>query len=75
VIVVDPPRSGLSSAVRAFLKKLGSPLILYVSCDAGSLARDSAFLLESGYSLTEYRLFDFYPQTAHVESLCCFTRN
>jgi 23S rRNA (uracil1939-C5)-methyltransferase len=74
VVVVDPPRAGLSGAVRAFLKKLGCPLILYISCDIGSLARDSAFLLESGYSLDEYRLFDFYPQTAHVESLCRFTR-
>jgi 23S rRNA (uracil1939-C5)-methyltransferase len=75
LVVVDPPRAGLSGAVRAFLKKLGCPLILYVSCDAGSLARDSAFLLDGGYSLREYRIFDFYPQTAHVESLCRFTRN
>ncbi|MDR1626213.1 MAG: TRAM domain-containing protein [Spirochaetia bacterium] len=75
LVVVDPPRAGLSGAVRAFLKKLGSPLILYVSCNAGSLARDSAFLLDSGYSLRECRLFDFYPQTAHVESLCRFTRD
>ncbi|MDR1317219.1 MAG: TRAM domain-containing protein [Spirochaetales bacterium] len=75
LIVADPPRAGLSGAVRAFLKKTGSPLILYVSCDAGTLARDSAFLLENGYTLDQYRLFDFYPQTAHVESLCRFTRN
>jgi 23S rRNA (uracil1939-C5)-methyltransferase len=74
LVVVDPPRSGLSGAVQAFLKKLGCPFILYVSCDAGSLARDSAFLLDSGYSLQEYRLFDFYPQTAHMEILCRFTR-
>jgi 23S rRNA (uracil1939-C5)-methyltransferase len=75
LIVLDPPRAGLTAAVRAFLKKTGSPLILYISCDAPSLARDSAFLLENGYSLAEYRLFDFYPQTAHVESLCRFIRN
>jgi 23S rRNA (uracil1939-C5)-methyltransferase len=75
IIVLDPPRAGLSPALRAFLKKAGSPLILYISCDTGSLARDSAFLRESGYSLAEYRLFDFYPQTAHVESLCRFTLN
>jgi 23S rRNA (uracil1939-C5)-methyltransferase len=73
LIVLDPPRAGVSPALRAFLKKAGSPLILYISCDPGSLARDSAFLLENGYSLAEYRLFDFYPQTAHVESLCRFT--
>jgi 23S rRNA (uracil1939-C5)-methyltransferase len=75
LVVVDPPRAGLSGLVRAFLKKLGSPLILYVSCDAGSLARDSAFFLDGGYSLGECRIFDFYPQTAHVEMLCRFTRN
>jgi 23S rRNA (uracil1939-C5)-methyltransferase len=74
LIVLDPPRAGLTAPVRTFLKKTGAPLILYVSCDAASLARDSAFLLENGYALAEYRLFDFYPQTAHVESLCRFIR-
>ncbi|MCL1818609.1 MAG: TRAM domain-containing protein [Spirochaetaceae bacterium] len=75
LIVLDPPRTGLSAAARAFLKKAGSPLLLYISCDVASLARDLAFLLENGYNMTEYRLFDFYPQTAHVESLCRLTRN
>jgi 23S rRNA (uracil1939-C5)-methyltransferase len=74
-VIVDPPRAGLSVKVRAFLKKLCAPLVVYVSCDAGSLARDSAFLLDCGYALRDYRVFDFYPQTAHVESLCRFTRN
>ena len=75
LVILDPPRTGLSAALRTFLVKSGAPIILYVSCDLGSLARDLAFLTEKAYTLSEYSFFDFYPQTAHVESLCRLTRN
>ncbi|MCL2270747.1 MAG: class I SAM-dependent RNA methyltransferase, partial [Treponema sp.] len=52
----------------------GPPLLAYVSCDPATLARDSAILLKGGYELTELRLYDFYPQTAHIESLALFVR-
>jgi 23S rRNA (uracil1939-C5)-methyltransferase len=74
LIVVDPPRTGLSPVARDFLRRSGAPRIFYVSCDAGTLARDSASLVRGGYEIAGVRIFDFYPQTAHVESLCCFVR-
>ena len=71
-VVVDPPRTGLAPAVRAWLGRLKPPVIGYVSCDPVSLARDAAVLVASGYHMEQARIFDFYPQTAHVESYVRF---
>jgi len=72
--VVDPPRAGLAPAFAAVLARKGPPLLAYVSCDAASLARDSKILVQGGYELKELKLFDFYPQTAHIESLAVFEK-
>jgi 23S rRNA (uracil1939-C5)-methyltransferase len=73
-IIVDPPRQGLETELAHKLAADGPPLFAYVSCDPATLARDSKLLLKGGYSLTELRYYDFYPQTAHIESLAVFTR-
>jgi len=73
-VVIDPPRAGLSSNLALTLAKNGHPLLAYVSCDAASLARDSKILLNGGYHLNKLTLFDFYPQTAHIESLAVFKK-
>ena len=73
-IVVDPPRTGLASALASWLAKEGPPILAYVSCSAASLARDSKILRKGSYELTELYLYDFYPQTAHIESLAVFRR-
>jgi 23S rRNA (uracil1939-C5)-methyltransferase len=70
VIVLNPPRAGLSTAVTALL---GSAVpraraIIYVSCDPATLARDLARL--SGWRLVAVQAYDMFPQTAHVETLC-----
>lgn len=68
-IVVDPPRTGLDPAVTDFLVSKRPPRLIYVSCDPVTLARDLKRLLAAGFALEGLRLFDFYPQTAHVESV------
>ncbi|MDR2103207.1 MAG: TRAM domain-containing protein [Treponema sp.] len=74
-IVVDPPREGLSAGIRDWLSQEGPPLLAYVSCDPATLARDSRDLAEGGgYGLRELTLYDFYPQTAHIETLAVFQR-
>jgi len=73
-MVLDPPREGLSGPLREYLARSGPDLAAYVSCDPATLARDSRFLCEGGYSLKELTLYDFYPQTAHIESLALFSR-
>ena len=66
VIVLDPPRSGAADAVGGLLRH-APPAIVYVSCDAATLARDAARLAEGGYRATDAWPFDLMPQTAHVE--------
>lgn len=79
--VIDPPRAGLSPKLAEALAQNGPPLLAYVSCDAATLARDSKILTgggasgKCGYKLKELKLFDFYPQTAHIESFAVFERN
>jgi 23S rRNA (uracil1939-C5)-methyltransferase len=73
-IIVDPPRQGLDTALTQRLSSNGPPLLAYVSCDPATLARDSKALCEGGYELIELRWYDFYPQTAHIESLAVFSR-
>jgi 23S rRNA (uracil1939-C5)-methyltransferase len=68
-VVVDPPRTGLSPAVSRWLAGLGAERLVYVSCDIVTLARDLSRLLAGGYRLEQMRLFDFYPQTAHLEAV------
>jgi 23S rRNA (uracil1939-C5)-methyltransferase len=73
-IVADPPRQGFAPSLTRQLAANGPPLLAYVSCDSATLARDSKILCEGGYELIELRWYDFYPQTAHIESLAVFSR-
>ncbi len=72
-VVVDPPRAGLTATVRAWLAAARPAAIGYVSCDPVSLARDAGFLVKAGYAVESAALYDFYPQTSHVESYARFT--
>jgi len=71
--VADPPRQGLAQGLARRLAQSGPAALAYVSCDPATLARDSKALLAS-YELAQLRLYDFYPQTAHIEALALFVR-
>jgi 23S rRNA (uracil1939-C5)-methyltransferase len=73
-VTADPPRQGLSRGMRRYLIRRGPPLLAYISCDPAVLARDSRELLGGGYVLEKLLLYDFYPQTAHIETLAVFSR-
>jgi 23S rRNA (uracil1939-C5)-methyltransferase len=73
-MVADPPRQGLTPALRRALAQRGPPILAYVSCDPATLARDSGELVAGGYRLERLTGYDFYPQTAHIESLAVFVR-
>ena len=73
VVVLNPPRSGVASAVTealsAQLRGNEAPrLLVYVSCDPATLARDVARL--EGWRVESVTCFDMFPQTAHVETVC-----
>ena len=72
--IVDPPRSGLGDVVTKALGEARAPLILELSCSPASLARDLAGLTVMGYNVKTIEMFDFYPQTYHVESLAILCR-
>jgi 23S rRNA (uracil1939-C5)-methyltransferase len=73
VCVVDPPRTGMSDAAIAGLVRLTPPRLVYVSCDAPTLARDAAKLVSAGYRLAAIEGFDLFPNTGHVETVAVFT--
>ena len=68
-VTIDPPRSGMEKEVCTWLCQSKIPLILSLSCDPATHARDLARLLACGYNLKEIYLLDFYPNTSHIESL------
>lgn len=70
-VVLDPPRGGARAAVER-LAAARPPRVVYISCDAATLARDAALLCAAGYSISGAECFDLFPQTPHVESLWVF---
>ena len=72
-IVVDPPRSGLTIDGINDILKINPERLIYVSCDPMTLARDLKLLGEN-YEVKEVTLFDMFPWTYHVESVCLLIR-
>jgi 23S rRNA (uracil1939-C5)-methyltransferase len=69
VLVLDPPRAGLSAKALKQIIGLDIPHILYVSCNPAAFARDIGLLRENGYRLRKLGSFDFFPHTPHLEAL------
>ena len=68
VIILDPPRAGCAQSVIDAICAIESDLkVLYVSCEARSLARDLKKLHAQGFKISEWALFDMFPHTPHVE--------
>jgi len=74
-LLIDPPRSGAAELVKS-LPDSGAPhRIVYVSCDAATLARDAGELCHNkGYRLKAAGVANMFPHTAHVESIALFER-
>ena len=68
VVVVDPPRKGLSPQVVEVLARMSPRRIVYVSCDPATLARDVK-LLAPAYTLQRAEAVDMFPRTHHVETV------
>ncbi len=72
-VLLDPPRDGAFEIVRQ-MQTLGARRVVYVSCNAATLARDAAELVRQGYRLKQAGVLDMFPQTAHVEAMALFER-
>lgn len=69
VVVVDPPRKGLTEDLILSIKAMSPKRVVYVSCDPGTLARDLKFFADNDYSPVELTPFDLFPRTSHVENV------
>ncbi|MDD2465043.1 MAG: 23S rRNA (uracil(1939)-C(5))-methyltransferase RlmD [Desulfobulbus sp.] len=73
-ILFDPPRQGLGEAA-ALLPQLNPQLIVSISCDPATQARDLREIINGGYRLCHITPVDMFPQTHHIESLALLERN
>ncbi len=71
VVVVDPPRKGLSEEVIDAISEMEPSRIVYVSCNPATLARDLLRFQALAYAAAEITAVDMFPRTSHVETVCC----
>jgi 23S rRNA (uracil1939-C5)-methyltransferase len=74
VVVIDPPRSGLSQKVVRRIIESAPRRVVYVSCNPTTLAPNAAQLVEAGYTLRKVRPVDMFPQTPHIECVAQLVR-
>ena len=75
LILVDPPRGGLSGEALDGICALHPEQLTYVSCDPATLARDVKRLTAHGYRLIQCTPLDMFPQTYHIESVNVFQKS
>jgi 23S rRNA (uracil1939-C5)-methyltransferase len=74
LVVLDPPRAGLTPGIIKQLARIAPARITYVSCDPPTLARDLAAFTKAGYDISGVHLFDLFPQTFHMETVVSLRR-
>lgn len=74
VVIVDPPRAGLSQKIVRRLIECEAPRIVYVSCNPTTLAPNATQLTEAGYKLKRVKPVDMFPQTPHIECVALFEK-
>ena len=74
VIVVDPPRPGLTPRALKSILALEAAKAVYVSCNPPALARDLKHFMARGYRIQTVLPFDFFPHTPHLEVLAVLAR-
>ncbi len=74
IVVVDPPRAGLSQKIVRRIIEASPRRIVYVSCNPTTLAPNAAQLVEAGYELRKVRPVDMFPQTPHIECVAQLER-
>jgi 23S rRNA (uracil1939-C5)-methyltransferase len=74
VVVLDPPRAGLSQKVVRRVLEVEAEKIVYVSCNPTTLAPNARQMVDAGYELRSVRPVDMFPQTPHIECVALLSR-
>jgi 23S rRNA (uracil1939-C5)-methyltransferase len=75
VVLLDPPRPGLSQKIVRRVLECEAKRIVYVSCNPTTLAPNAAQLVEAGYRLRRVRPVDMFPQTPHIECVALLEKS
>lgn len=75
IILVDPPRKGLSEQCKEKIFKTAATQLVYISCGYESFMRDCCEILEKGWKLERAKGFILFPGTDHVEIVASFQRH
>ena len=73
VIITDPPRAGMHPDVVSTILRAAPDVIVYVSCNPATQARDLQ-LLDGDYEITDVHPVDMFPHTHHVENVVRLVR-
>ncbi len=73
-IFIDPPRAGMHKRAVNAVINLNPQMIVYISCNPKSQARDIKLMCAAGYRISEIQPIDFFPHTPHVENLVILER-
>ncbi len=74
LIVIDPPRIGITQKTAKLINDFSPNQLIYVSCNPSTLARDCAWLIEYGYKIKEVQPVDMFPHTYHIECVALLER-
>ncbi len=74
IIVIDPPRAGVTEKVVSYINEFSPKKIVYVSCNPATLARDCEWFKGYGYKVKSITPVDMFPQTYHIENVCLLER-
>jgi len=68
-VLINPPRRGCSPDILNHISRINPRVIVYVSCNPATLARDLKLLIASGYHIETIQPVDMFPQTYHIETI------
>ena len=74
LVILDPPRKGSTNELIDALAARDIRRVVYISCDADTLARDCVRFREDGYEIGTVTPVDMFPRTGHVENVVCLTK-
>ncbi len=69
IIILDPPRSGVSPKALKKILNYNAPEIIYVSCNPKTLVENLIQMQDAGYQVDKVKCMDMFPHTGHVETV------